>query len=75
MEIEERITKDIGKFEGSLKELGTKALSKKETDVVELAKMYAMDAEAWVKKKDWYTAFASISYAHGLLDAIKRIEE
>ncbi len=75
MEIEERITKDIGKFDGSLEELGPKKLSEKETEVVELAKMYAKDAGSWVKKKDWYTAFASISYAHGLLDAIKRIEE
>lgn len=75
MEIEERIAKDIGKFEGSLEELKPKRLSDKEAEVVELAKMYAKDAEAWMRKKDFYTAFASISYAHGLLDAIKRLEE
>lgn len=75
MEIEERILKDIGKFDDSIAVLKSKKLSEKEERVVELAKMYAKDAEAWMRKKDLYTAFASISYAHGLMDAIKKIEE
>jgi uncharacterized protein len=75
MEIEERISKDIGKFEESIAVLKSKRLSEREKEVVELAIMYAKDAEAWMKKKDLYTAFASISYAHGLMDAIKKLEE
>ena len=34
--------------------------------------MYASDSVAWLKKKDYYTSFSSISYAHGLLDAIRK---
>ncbi|MGA3020486.1 MAG: DUF357 domain-containing protein [Candidatus Micrarchaeales archaeon] len=75
MEIEERIMLDIGKFDESISRLKSKKIAEKERSVVELAEMYAKDAEAWLKKKDFYTAFASISYAHGLLDAIIKLNK
>ena len=35
--------------------------------------MYYRDAFSFLSKEDFYTAFASINYAHGLLDAILKI--
>lgn len=46
-----------------------------EREVVDLAKMYAEDCKAFLLKKDYYTSFASISYAHGLLDAIRKLKQ
>jgi hypothetical protein len=41
--------------------------------VIELSKMYAKDSKSYLDKKDFYTSFSCISYAHGLLDALKDI--
>lgn len=77
MEIEERISKDIRKFEVSVMRynmINFDRLSKEDFErVLELARMYAKDASSWLEKKDYYTAFASISYAHGLLDALLKL--
>ncbi|MGC8586844.1 MAG: DUF357 domain-containing protein [Candidatus Micrarchaeia archaeon] len=54
--------------------LSSVALSNEESQVIELAKMYASDADSWLQKEDYYTAFSSISYAHGLADAILKIK-
>lgn len=70
MEIEDRIRKDISIFSDNIKKVDGKRLDAKEAEVVELAKMYANDAGSWLEKKDYYTSFSSIAYAHGLLDAI-----
>ncbi|MDE1761737.1 MAG: DUF357 domain-containing protein [Candidatus Micrarchaeota archaeon] len=70
MDIRERIEIDIGKFDESIKKLGSAQLDKKQREIVELAKMYASDAKAWMKKGDLYTSFSSIAYAHGLMDSI-----
>jgi hypothetical protein len=40
---------------------------------VELASMYYKDTLSFLSKEDYYTAFASINYAHGLLDAILKL--
>ena len=74
MEIEERIRKDIGIFSDNIKKIELEKLDGKEKDVVELAKMYASDASSWLEKKDYYTSFSSIAYAHGLLDAVLKME-
>ncbi len=74
MEIEDRIRKDIGKFSGSVSAIGGVDTSDDENRIVELAKMYASDAVAWLDKGDLYTSFSSISYAHGLLDALLRLK-
>lgn len=70
-EIEIRIAKDIEKFSQSIKELSTDSFTDKEKEVLKLSGMYASDAASFLSKKDYYTAFASISYAHGLLDSIR----
>ncbi|MDE1873565.1 MAG: DUF357 domain-containing protein [Candidatus Micrarchaeota archaeon] len=72
-EIADRIAKDIIKFNENVKVLDEHGLGPKEIEIVRLAKNYCDDAGAWLKKKDFYTAFASISYAHGLLDTLLRL--
>ncbi len=47
--------------------------SKKVNYVVDLSVMYAKDAKSYLDKGDLFTAFASISYAHGLIDSVKEI--
>ncbi|EQD61662.1 protein containing DUF357 [mine drainage metagenome] len=70
-----RIQKDIDMFEGSIKEVDDiDAIAEKRVKkVVELSKMYASDSKSYLSKGDLYTSFSCISYAHGLLDAIKGI--
>ena len=66
-----RIEKDIEEFHESVK--AVKSLPSYER-VIELAKMYASDAKSYLDKGDLYTSFSCISYAHGLLDALKELE-
>ncbi|MGI0141846.1 MAG: DUF357 domain-containing protein [Candidatus Micrarchaeales archaeon] len=73
VEIKERIEIDINKFNDSLRKIEGMTFVGKESEVVELSKMYASDAGAWLKKGDLYTSFSSIAYAHGLLDSILKI--
>ncbi|MCL5239139.1 MAG: DUF357 domain-containing protein [Candidatus Marsarchaeota archaeon] len=72
-EIGERIEKDIGKFHENVKLLDESELGPKEVEIIRLAKNYCDDAQAWIEKEDFYTAFASISYAHGLLDTLLKL--
>ncbi|MGC8537882.1 MAG: DUF357 domain-containing protein [Candidatus Micrarchaeia archaeon] len=73
--IRSRIQKDIDMFEGSIAEASVIEASadKKVHKVVDLAKMYASDSKSYLLKGDLYTSFSCISYAHGLLDAVKGI--
>ena len=73
-EIEKRIRKDILLFSESLKKIDDAELGGGEKKVVELSKMYAQDSESWLEKGDLYTSFSSISYAHGLLDAVLKMK-
>jgi hypothetical protein len=72
--ISERIEKDITMFKDSAERLGTTKLGAREKEVLDLAISYYNDARSWLEKGDLYTAFASISYAHGLLDALIKIK-
>ena len=64
-----RVKKDIDLFEKNIE-----LLSKNNFDynikVVELASQYLFDSKYYFDKKDFFTAFGCINYAHGLLDAI-----
>lgn len=74
MEIKERIEKDIAMFSESVKGVkGNPALAPngKMFEVVKLSEMYASDSKSYLEKGDLYTSFSCISYAHGLLDAVK----
>jgi uncharacterized protein len=70
--IEKRIEKDIVTFYSNMGNI-EKVKDKESLKVIELAKMYASDAKSYLTKKDFYTSFSCISYAHGLLDAITQI--
>lgn len=70
-EIVKRIEKDIGLFEDNIKSV--KSADKSTSRIIELSKMYAKDSRSFLEKGDLYTAFASINYAHGLLDAVKEM--
>ena len=63
-----RIEKDIVMFEENIKKGQiTNETNKK---IFELANQYYKDAKYYLEKKDYFTAFGCINYAHGLLDAI-----
>jgi hypothetical protein len=64
-----RIEKDIALFYKSID--AVKSRDDSSAKVIELSKMYAKDSQSFLDKGDLYTAFASINYAHGLLDAVK----
>jgi len=67
-----RIKKDIDMFEKNIIRYIEK--NKKITEIqkktIELAKQYYNDSKYYLEKKDYFTAFGCINYAHGLLDAI-----
>lgn len=67
-----RIKKDIDMFETNINRLKEKNnyLTKSQNKTFELAKQYFNDSKYYLEKKDYFTAFGCINYAHGLLDAI-----
>jgi hypothetical protein len=72
--IVKRITKDIAMFDENIKKVEVKGpFGKQMQNVIDLSKMYASDAKSYLDKKDFYTSFSCISYAHGLLDAVIKI--
>jgi hypothetical protein len=74
--IEDRIQKDIDYFYKNIKKFDKASIQKELSEnknlkyVYEMSKMYASDAESFLKKGDLYTSFSCISYAHGLFDAL-----
>jgi len=62
-----RIQKDITMFEENIKKTKT---TKNNQKIMELATQYFEDSKYYLEKKDFFTAFGCINYAHGLLDAI-----
>ena len=73
MDEKTRIEKDIIMFEQNLTQLEEKILSMLQNKTVELAKQYYNDAKYYFEKKDLFTSFGCINYAHGLLDSIIKI--
>lgn len=69
-DIKKRIEKDIISFYSNLEGMGGPG-DAKAAKLVELAKMYASDAKSYLSKGDLYTSFSCISYAHGIIDAVK----
>lgn len=74
MELKARVEKDITKFYDNIAKISA-IKDNKEMEVVELSKMYASDAKSYLGRGDYETAFSCISYAHGLLDAIMKLNE
>ena len=65
-----RIQKDITMFEENIKKIKN---DKNNIKIIELANQYFEDSKYYLEKKDFFTAFGCINYAHGLLDAIIKI--
>ena len=67
-----RIEKDLDMFETNLAQFikNNKNLTETQNKTLELAKQYYNDSKYYLEKKDYFTAFGCINYAHGLLDAI-----
>ena len=70
MDEKTRIHKDIIMFEENIQETKDKKLSNSQNKTIELATQYYQDTKYYFEKKDYFTAFGCINYAHGLLDAI-----
>jgi hypothetical protein len=65
-----RIEKDIVMFEENIKKIEIKSIDEVSKKIIELANQYYNDAKYYFDKKDFFTAFGCINYAHGLLDAV-----
>ena len=67
-----RIESDIGQFYSNVKEV---KVTPENSEVIELAKKYCEDTKYFLEKKDYVTAFGCINYAHGLIDALRKMEK
>jgi uncharacterized protein len=67
MDQQTRIKKDIVLFDENIKKTIPSQTNKK---IIELSTQYFQDSKYYLEKKDYFTAFGCINYAHGLLDAL-----
>lgn len=67
MDEERRIREDIEQFYRNVGKV-------RNAEIAELATRYCKDAEFYLKRRDYVTAFGCINYAHGLIDAARRLE-
>ncbi len=74
MDEKTRVQKDIVMFEENIKQLNHTLLTEKQKKIIELATQYYEDTKYYSQKKDYFTAFGCINYAHGLLDAILKTQ-
>lgn len=65
-----RIRKDIVMFEDNIRKTEKINLNNSQKKNIELALQYYEDSKYYVDKKDYFTSFGCINYAHGLLDSI-----
>lgn len=65
-----RIEKDIVMFKENIPKVNHKKISNSQEKTIILAKQYFEDSKYYLEKKDYFTAFGCINYAHGLLDSI-----
>jgi len=70
MDEKTRIKKDIVMFEENLQKMQQRGIDGEQNKIVELASQYYKDTKYYLEKKDYFTAFGCINYAHGLLDSI-----
>ena len=70
MDEKTRIQKDIVMFEENIQKIKQEDINDTQRKTIELASQYYEDSKYYLGKKDFFTAFGCINYAHGLLDAI-----
>lgn len=75
MDAVERIKKDVELFAKNIKELDSIEISGSEEKIVQMARNYSQDTLYYLEKQDNLTAFGCITYAHGLLDAIRVLHQ
>jgi len=75
MDALERIDKDLKLFEKNIKELESIKMGVKDEKIVDMDRSYAQDPTYDLEKEDYLTAFGCITYAHGLLDAVRLIKD
>lgn len=75
MDEKTRVHKDIIMFKKNIARLHQKTITGAEKKIVDLARQYYEDTKYYSEKKDYFTAFGCVNYAHGLLDAILKTEE
>jgi hypothetical protein len=73
MDDKTRVEKDIVMFKENLQQIDDKKLSESQKKTIELAKQYYEDSKYYHEKKDHFTAFGCINYAHGLLDSVIKL--
>lgn len=71
MECEKRIIIDMRKFDENLNEINHISFTQEEKEIIERAKSYKEDCKYYLNKGDELSSFGCITYAHGLIDAIK----
>lgn len=75
MDEKTRIQKDILMFEHNRTHIKETTMPPSQKPIIELATQYYSDARYYTDKKDYFTAFGCINYAHGLLDAILKLQQ
>jgi hypothetical protein len=75
MDEKTRVHKDIVMFEKNIARLRDKTMSEAEKKIIDIARQYYEDTKYYSEKKDFFTAFGCVNYAHGLLDAILKTRE
>ena len=70
MDEKRRIEKDIVMFEENLQKMQQRDIDEEQSKIIERASQYYEDTKYYLEKKDYFTAFGCINYAHGLLDSI-----
>ena len=70
MDEKTRIKKDIVMFEENIQKINQENINNSQKKTIELATQYYEDSKYYLEKKEYFTAFGCINYAHGLLDAI-----
>jgi len=70
-----RIRKDVELFAKNIKEFESIKINKGEEKIVQMAKNYSNDTLYYLEKQDKLTAFGCITYAHGLLDAVRLLHK
>lgn len=71
MDALDRIEKDLELFAKNIKEIESIKLHVEEEKIVKMARNYTADTGYYLEKGDYLTAFGCITYAHGLLDAVR----
>jgi hypothetical protein len=69
MDEKTRIEKDIVMFKDNIGKINVNNFNEKQKKIIELATQYFEDSKYYLEKKDYFTAFGCINYAHGLLDS------